>query len=82
MGEKNLNEIEAEIEQTRERLAASIDQLAYRAHPKTIASRQVASVRSFFLDADGAPRQDNIIKVVGGVVGVIVAIRVLRKVVG
>lgn len=81
MGDKNLNEIEAEIEQTRERLAASIDQLAYRAHPKTIASRQVTSVRNFFLDADGAPRADNIIKVVGGVVGVIVTLRVLRKVV-
>ena len=82
MGDKNLNEIEAEIEQTRERLASSIDQLAYRAHPKTIATRQVTAVRNFFLDADGSPRQDNIIKVVGGVVGAIVALKVLRKVVG
>ena len=82
MGDKNLNEIEAEIEQTRERLASSIDQLAYRAHPKTIATRQVSAVRGFFLDSDGAPRTDNIIKVVGGVVGAIVALKVLRKVVG
>lgn len=82
MGDKNLNEIENEIEQTRERLAASIDLLAYRAHPKTIAARQVHSVRMFFLDADGRPRQDNIIKVVGGVVGAVVALKLLRKVVG
>lgn len=81
MGE-NLNDIEAEIEQTRARLASTIDQLAYRARPKTIATRQLASVRGFFLDAEGQPRTDNIIKVVGGVVGVMVALKVLRKVVG
>jgi hypothetical protein len=82
VGEKNLNEIEQEIEQTRERLAATIDQLAYRTHPKTLATRQVNSVRNFFIDADGQPRQDNIIKVVGGVVGVVVALKLIRKVVG
>lgn len=78
----NLNQIEQEIEQTRERLAATIDQLAYRTHPKTIASRQVDSIRGFFISADGQPRTDNILKVVGGVVGAVVAIKVLRKVVG
>ena len=82
MGDKNLNAIEAEIEQTRERLASTIDQLAYRAHPKTIATRQVHSVRNFFVDESGHPRQDNIIKVVGGVVGVVVALKLIRKVVG
>ena len=82
MGEKNLNAIEQEIEETRERLASTIDQLAYRAHPKTIAARQVHSVRNFFLDAEGSPRQDNILKLVGGVVGAVVALKVLRKVVG
>lgn len=78
----NLNQIEHEIEQTRERLAQTIDQLAYRARPKTIATRQLDSIRGFFIDADGHPRQDNIIKVVGGVVGAVVALKVLRKVVG
>ena len=82
MGDKNLNEIEHEIEQTRERLAATIDQLAYRAHPKTIATRQVNSVRGFFIDESGKPRQDNILKVVGGVVGAVVVLKLIRKVVG
>lgn len=82
MGEKNLNEIEREMQETRERLASTIDQLAYRARPKTIATRQVHSVRNFFLDAEGQPRTDNIIKVVGGVVGAVVVLRLIRKVVG
>lgn len=81
MGE-NLNDIEAEIERTRERLATTIDELAYRAHPKTIATRQMNSVRAFFVDENGQPRTDNILKVVGGVVGAVVALKVLRKVVG
>ena len=33
--------IESEIEETRERLAGTIDQLAYRASPKTIVRREV-----------------------------------------
>lgn len=81
MGDKNLNDIEQEIEQTRERLAATIDQLAYRARPKTIVSRQVSSVRDFFIDESGQPRQENIIKVVGGVVGLVVTLKLIRKVV-
>jgi len=79
---ENLNDIEREIEWTRERLAATIDQLAYRAHPKTIAARQVDGIKGFFVDADGRPRTDNILKVVGGAVGTVVFIKVLRKVVG
>ena len=39
------------MEATRERLAATIDQLVYRASPKTIARREVASVKGFFVDA-------------------------------
>lgn len=78
----NLNDIEREIEETRERLASTIDQLAYRAHPKTIASRQVDNVRGFFVSPDGQPRTDNILKAVGAVVGVVVALKVLRKVAG
>lgn len=77
-----ISSIESEIEQTRERLAQTIDQLAYRAHPKTIVSREVASVKAHFVDVNtGAPRTDNILKVVGGIVGVVVLLGVIRKVV-
>jgi hypothetical protein len=74
--------LESEIEATRERLAGTIDQLLYRSSPKTIANRQVASIKGHFVDpATGAPRTDNILKTVGIVVGVVTAMVVLRKVV-
>ena len=74
--------LESEIEATRERLAATIDQLVYRAHPKTIASRQAASIKGHFVDLQtGQPRTENILKVAGGVVGVVVAFALIRKIV-
>ena len=76
------SDIEREIEEARERLAGTIDQLLYRSHPKTIVQREVAQVKAYFVDAQtGEPRTDNILKVVGGVVGVIATVVVLRKVV-
>ena len=76
-----MSALEREIEETRQRLAATIDQLAYRAHPKTIVGRQVTTVKSHFVELDsGAPRTDNILKVAGAVVGVVVLLAVVRKV--
>jgi hypothetical protein len=73
--------LEHEIEETRERLATTIDQLLYRAHPKTIVSREVSSIRAHYVDpVTGQPRTDNILKTVGGVVGVIVLFAIVRKV--
>jgi hypothetical protein len=77
----NPSDLEAEIEATRERLAGTIDQLLYRASPKTIASREVATFKAHFVDpVSGQPRTDNILKVVGGVVGVVALLVVIRKV--
>lgn len=74
-------DLEREIEQTRQHLAATIDQLTYRAHPKTIARREAAQVKAHFVDpVTGEPRTDNILKVAGGVVGVVALVVVLRKV--
>jgi hypothetical protein len=73
--------LEREIEETRERLASTIDQLMYRASPKTIVSREVADVKAFFVDpVTGEPRTDNILKVVGGVVGTIAVFALLRRI--
>ncbi len=41
--DQQMSALEREIEQTRENLAATIDQLIYRVHPKTIATREVSS---------------------------------------
>ncbi|WP_246050840.1 DUF3618 domain-containing protein [Nocardioides guangzhouensis] len=78
----DMSALEREIEETRERLAGTIDELLYRSHPKTIVSREVASMKAHFVDpATGQPRTDNILKVVGSVVGVVVLLGVIRKIV-
>jgi hypothetical protein len=71
--------LEQEVEATRERLADTIDQLLYRASPKTIARREIANVKAYFVDAQGNPRTDNILKVAGGVVGFVAFVVVMRK---
>lgn len=79
----DLNSLEGEIEQTRERLASTIDELLHRTNPKTIARKEANAVKGYFVDeASGAPRTDNILKVVGGVAGVVAVIVVVRKLVG
>ena len=73
--------LEREIEETRERLATTIDQLIYRSSPKTIVSREVASLKAFFVDpTTGEPRTENILKVAAGVVGTIVVFALIRRV--
>jgi hypothetical protein len=75
-----LDSLESEIEATRERLAHTIDQLAYRASPKTIVRREVASIKAVYVDVNGQPRTDNILKTAGAVVGFVAVIVVLRKI--
>lgn len=74
-----LDSLESDIEATRERLADTIDQLVYRASPKTVARREVASVRAVYVAPDGSPRTDNILKTAGAVVGLVAMMVVLRK---
>jgi hypothetical protein len=76
-----LSSLEREIADTREHLATTIDQLLYRASPKTIASREVATVKAHYVDVQtGQPRTDNILKTVAIVVGVVGFFVVVRKV--
>ncbi len=73
--------LEHDIEETRERLANTIDELLYRAHPKTIVSREVASLKAHFVDPrTGSPRTDNILKVAGGVIGAVALFVLIRRV--
>jgi hypothetical protein len=77
-----MSSLEREIEATRDRLAGTIDQLVYRANPKTIVGREVSSIKAYFVDPlTGSPRTDNILKVAGGVVGVVALFVLIRKVV-
>ena len=78
---KETTALEAQMEATRERLADTIDQLVHRASPKTIARREITSIKGYFVDLrTGQPRTTNILKVVGGVVGAAVLFAVVRRV--
>jgi hypothetical protein len=77
---ENPDSLEREIEETRDRLAGTIDQIVYRTSPKTIVRREMSSLRAAFVDAQGNPRTENILKVVGGVVGFVAVVVVIRKV--
>ena len=72
--------IENDMEATRERLADTIDQLVHRASPKTIIRREIASIKAHFVDPQGNPRTDNILKTAGAVVGFAALVVVVRKV--
>lgn len=76
------DEIVAEIEETRERLAQTVDTLIDRASPKNIARRNLQSIKSQFVDENGSPRLETLIPVVGGIVGFAGLIIVIRKAVG
>ncbi|WP_205474374.1 DUF3618 domain-containing protein [Nocardioides sp. SYSU D00038] len=74
--------IEREIEETRERLATTIDQLLHRSNPKTIVNREVSQVKAWFVDPEtGQPRADHIVKLAAGVLGTVAFFVVVRKVV-
>jgi hypothetical protein len=80
-GEDATSALAHDIEETRKRLAGTIDELLYRSHPRTIVGREVSQVKAFFVDpATGEPRTDNILKVAAGIVGTIVVFALIRKV--
>lgn len=76
------DEIATDIATTRNQLAATIDQLVYRASPKTIAKRQLETTKAKFVLANGEPNTDMIVKVAGVAAGVVAVIVVIRKLVG
>jgi hypothetical protein len=80
--ERTPDQIAAEIAETRNRLAGTIDQLVYRGHPKTIAKRQAESLKAKFVDENGSPRTDAILKAAGVAFGVVALIVVIRKISG
>jgi hypothetical protein len=80
VAEERTESLEREIEETRERLAATIDQLVDRTSPKNVVRREIAAAKAVFVDADGNPRTENILKVVGGVAGFVGLLVVIRRV--
>lgn len=79
---RSTEQIEADIAATRARLAATVDELVDKAHPKNVAKRQVESARAQVFDADGRLRTQKLIAVGGAAVGVIGLLLLFRKLVG
>lgn len=77
----NPNELVDEIEVIRERLAVTVDAIVDRTNPKNVVRRNVESVKSRFVDANGSPRMETILPVAGGAVALVALIVVVRKLV-
>jgi len=72
-------DLEHDIEQTRDRLADTLDELLFRIKPKTIVQRQIEETKSHFVDAEGNVRPEKVAAVVGAAVGVVAFFVVVRR---
>lgn len=63
-------EIEADIERTRERLAGTVDAIAYRVKPANVARRGVESLKRQVVDEQGNLRVQRVAIMAGVVAGV------------
>ena len=72
-GPRSMDEIEADIEQARQRLAGTLDTLVDRVSPRSVAARTVQRLKARLLTEQGTPRPE----VVGAAVGVAVVVGVL-----
>lgn len=77
---RSLADIESDMDATRARLAATLDELKDVASPKNIADRQVRKVKAFYVDEYGAVRVDHVAITVGAVVGLIVVRKVWKRI--
>lgn len=88
--DRSLKEIEADIAATRNRLARTVDELAYRVNPQTIKANAIARLQGQVqhvvqqaqdkvVDPDGEPRYENIAKALGGVAATALTLGGLRR---
>jgi hypothetical protein len=82
VGNRTPDALVRDIEEARDRLAVTIDQIVERVHPKNAAQRTLGSVKARFVNDDGSPRLDTIAPVAGGIVGVAALVVVVRRLVG
>lgn len=74
---RTVEEIEADLDATRERLAGRLDDLQEYVAPKNVMNRQVAKVKGVFVDEYGGIKPDRVL-IAAGVVAVLVGLRILR----
>lgn len=72
-------EIQAEIEETRQRLAENLDQLKAETTPQALFDKAKNTVKGVFVDpATGELRKERVAAVVGGVVAIVVVRKGLK----
>lgn len=77
-GDRDPAQIKAEIEATQARLAATVDQISERVAPKNVLARIQAALKGVVIDpVTGSPRTERL-AAGGGVVVLLVLIRVVR----
>lgn len=83
---RSAKEIEADLAATRNRLAGTVDELAFRSQPKEIAKREVESIKLAAFDAthspDGEVDEQKVSKILGGVGGVLLLLGIARRIRG
>lgn len=79
---RTTEQIEADIEAARTRLASTVDALVDRAHPKNVAKRQVEQAKTQVFDDQGQLRTQKLVAVGGAAVGVVAVLLLIRKLVG
>lgn len=67
MAENTSDEIARELQETRERLSKSVDDLQDYVRPTNVANRGMEKVSGFFVDEQGQPRAERIAAVGAGV---------------
>jgi len=76
---RSMDEIEAELEATRQRLAGRLDDLQEYVKPKNVAQRQVDKLKGVFVDEYGGVKPDRVLVAVGVVVAVVALGVVVRR---
>ena len=72
-------EIEADIEQTRDRLAVTLDELSDRLSPRAVLRKANTTARGAFVAPDGAVRKNRAALALGAVVSAVGGVLALRR---
>lgn len=78
-GNRSPEQIAADLAETRERLAATVDSLVDRVRPAELASRAATGLKEIFVDPDNGVRTERVIKVGVAVAGTVGTLILLRK---
>lgn len=76
---RSAEEIEADIERTRQQLAGTVDEIVERVKPANVARRTADSAKAQVLASDGSVRPDRVAIVVGVIVVVAVLVAWRRR---